>query len=327
MSSVEPPSIARLSTQDVPRVQRLDYWADVLASALVPMAIRCQLPRQFEANLLSAPLGRITVTAICGSAHDALTTQRQIARSRGRSFHLVMSRNLAWTMTHRGQARILPGELVLVDSQLEFEMNCPDTYDFLNLTLPPEWLASWGSNVEGLTGRVISADSGWGRVLSSYVSQLSPEFALRAPLAESVLADQLGALLALTAHERSGESLKASPAERSLLERIHECIMQRRTESQLTASDIAAALNVSRRTLHRVLAAGSETFGQQLLKARTEAAVRMLQSRAFDHVTTAEIGRRAGFSDASHFVRVIRQRTGRTPRQLRQGRKVAEGAG
>ncbi|TDG16906.1 AraC family transcriptional regulator [Paraburkholderia silviterrae] len=53
----------------------------------------------------------------------------------------------------------------------------------------------------------------------------------------------------------------------------------------------------------------------------------MLQSRAFDHVTTAEIGRRAGFADASHFVRVIRQRTGRTPRQLRQGRKADEDGG
>ncbi|MGF6806136.1 AraC family transcriptional activator of tynA and feaB [Paraburkholderia sp. Clong3] len=327
MWSVEPPSIARLSTQDVPPVQRLDYWADVLASALVPMAIGCHSPRQFESNLVSTPLGMVTVTAQCGSAHDALTTPREIARSRGRSFHLVMSRNHPWTTTHRGQARILPRELVLFDSQLEFEMNCPDTYDFLNLTLPPEWLATWGSNVEGLTGRRISADSGWGRVLSSYVSQLSPEFTLHAPLAESVLADQLGALLALTAHELSGESFKTSPTERSLLERIHECIMQRRTESQLTASDIAAALNVSPRTLHRVLASSGETFGQLLLKARTEAAVRMLQSRAFDHVTTAEIGRRAGFSDASHFVRVIRQRTGRTPRQLRQGRKVNEGAG
>ncbi|REG50675.1 AraC family transcriptional regulator [Paraburkholderia sp. BL6669N2] len=319
MSSVEPRSIARLSTQDVPPVRRLEYWTDVLASALLPMAIDCQSPCQFESSLLSAPLGMITLTATRGSAHDALTTQREIPQSRGRSFHLVMSRNLPWTMTHRGQARLLPGELVLFDSQLEFEMNCPDTYDFLNLTLPPEWLAMWGSNVETLTGRRISADSGWGRVLSSYVNQLSPEFALRAPLAESVLADQVGALLALTAHELSGQSLRMPPVERSLLERIHECIMQRRTEPQLTASDIAAMLNVSLRTVHRVLANSGETFGQQLLKARMEAAVRMLQSRAFDRVTTAEIGRRAGFSDASHFVRVIRRWTGRTPQQLKGG--------
>jgi AraC family transcriptional activator of tynA and feaB len=35
-------------------------------------------------------------------------------------------------------------------------------------------------------------------------------------------------------------------------------------------------------------------------------------------VTTAEIGRRAGFSDASHFVKALRRRTGRTPLQMRR---------
>ena len=325
MQSVAPPSIVRRSTQDVPPAQRFDYWSDVLASAIVPIVIRCPSPRQFESNLISAPLGPITVTTISGSPHDILTTQREIAQSRGRSFHLVTCRNQPWTMTHRGRARLLPGELAFFDSQLEFELNCPDSYEYLNLALPPEWLATWGSNLEGLTGRRIPADSEWGRVLSGYVSQLSPEFILHAPLAASVLADQIGALLALAAYELSGSPLKASPTERCLLERIHDCLMQRCTEPQLTAGDIAGALNVSPRTLHRVLASGGETFGQQLLKARTQVAVRMLQSRVFDHVTTAEIGRRAGFADASHFARVIHQGTGRTPRQLRQGRKADEG--
>ena len=40
----------------------------------------------------------------------------------------------------------------------------------------------------------------------------------------------------------------------------------------------------------------------------------------FDRVTTAEIGRRAGFSDASHFAKVMRVRTGRSPLQIRRSR-------
>jgi len=47
-------------------------------------------------------------------------------------------------------------------------------------------------------------DSQWGRVLASYVAQLSPEFVVQAPLPQGVLIDQLGALLALTASELSG---------------------------------------------------------------------------------------------------------------------------
>jgi len=60
----------------------------------------------------------------------------------------------------------------------------------------------------------------------------------------------------------------------------------------------------------------------------------MLTSPLFDRVTTAEIGRRAGFLSASHFARVMRSRTGRTPLQLRRaadlealGRKASDFSG
>ena len=50
----------------------------------------------------------------------------------------------------------------------------------------------------------------------------------------------------------------------------------------------------------------------------------MLQSPLFDRVTTAEIGRRARFSDASHFVKAVRSRTGHTPLQMRRARHHGE---
>lgn len=55
-----------------------------------------------------------------------------------------------------------------------------------------------------------------------------------------------------------------------------------------------------------------------LIQARVDLAVRMLQSPPFDRVTTAEIGRRAGFSDGSHFTKVLRRLTGQTPMQMRR---------
>jgi len=86
----------------------------------------------------------------------------------------------------------------------------------------------------------------------------------------------------------------------------------------LQTADVASSLNISKRSLHRALAACGETFGPMLIQARVDLAVRMLQSPLFDRVTTAEIGRRAGFSDATHFVKVLRSRTGQTPLQMRR---------
>jgi AraC family transcriptional regulator, positive regulator of tynA and feaB len=91
-------------------------------------------------------------------------------------------------------------------------------------------------------------------------------------------------------------------------------------ETSLQAADIANALSISKRTLHRAMAACGETFQEMLMQARVELASRMLQSRLFDWVTTAEIGRRAGFVDASHFTKVVRERMGQTPLQIRKRR-------
>lgn len=101
-------------------------------------------------------------------------------------------------------------------------------------------------------------------------------------------------------------------------DQIHDLIKQRCPETPLQAADIAASLSISRRTLHRALAARGESFGALLTQSRVELATRMLQSPLFGRVTTAEIGRRAGFADASHFAKVMRARTGQTPLQLRK---------
>ena len=140
--------------------------------------------------------------------------------------------------------------------------------------------------------------------MSGYLFQMTPEFSVRAPLPEQVMTDQLGALLALAATEILGSDSELAPAYRDLRARILDCIRQRCSEWELTAGDIAAVLNLSPRTLHRALASYGETFGRKLIDARFDVAVGMLESRLFDQVTTAEIGRRAGFPDASHFLRL-----------------------
>jgi AraC-like DNA-binding protein len=93
-------------------------------------------------------------------------------------------------------------------------------------------------------------------------------------------------------------------------------------EPQLTAAEVASSVNISLRTLHRVLATANGTFGARLIDARARVAIRMLTSPLFNRVTTGEIGRRAGFLSASHFARVICNRTGRTPLQLRQASRT-----
>ncbi len=318
----ESPEILRLSTSTVAPAERLSYGSWLVSSALTPAAISTETPLEYELELAAVELPSIAVVLQSGSPQHAIRARPEIRRTSQHCFNLVLVLRGAWQVTHVTRTRFAAGDLIFYDSRHPLDCDLLLSWSGINLQLSEQFVRKWLPNPAWLSGRHLVRDSQWGRVLASYVAQLTPEFVVQAPLPQSILADQLGALLALTATELSGDGGRGCTtlAERSLRERIQDLIRQRCPEASLQAAEIASSLGISRRTLHRVLAACGETFGAMLTQARVELASRMLQSPLFDRVTTAEIGRRAGFSDASHFTKVVRRRVGQTPRQIRQHR-------
>ena len=309
--------IVRLSTRDIAPADRLNYanWILSVADGAATTEVSATDPSAFELEATALELPAVTIVAMSGSPQHTVRRfgpRRTVERTFGLNLVYSGSRHA----THGTRYCLGAGDLAFSDSRHPFD------YDFLTnwkdcfVRLSEQFVRRWVRNPIVLEGRL--GDSQWGRVLASYFAQLSPEFFVHAPLPQAVLLDQLGALLALTASERSGGRAVSTPAERSVRDHVYDHIRQRCADTSLQAADIASSLNISTRTLHRALGACGDTFGAMLIQARVDLAVRMLQSPLFDRVTTAEIGRRAGFSDASHFVKALRRRTGQTPLQMRR---------
>ena len=309
--------IVRLSTRDVAPADRLSYASSILSSALAPAAVSTGTPSDYELDVTALELPSIAIVAQSGSPQRSIRARPEIRRTSQRYFFLALALTGSWQVSHTTRMRLGPGDLTFYDSRHPLDCDLLLPWSGLNLQLSEQFVRKWVPNPIVLGGRRIG-DSQWGRVLASYVAQLSPEFVVQAPLPQDVLIDQLGALLALTASELSVGRAVSTPAERSVRDHIYDHIRQRCADTSVQAVDVANSLNISKRSLHRALAACGETFGAMLIQARVDLAVRMLQSPLFDRVTTAEIGRRAGFSDASHFVKVLRSRTGQTPLQMRR---------
>jgi len=315
------PHIVRLSTSDVGPADRLSYASAILSSALAPSALSTRTPSDYELELAALELPSISIVAQRGSPQRAIRTRSEIRRTSQRYFYLVLVLSGSWQVTHMTRARFGPGDLIFYDSRNPLDTDLSSAWSAFNLQLSEQFVRKWVPHPALLAGRRIARDSHWGRVLASYVAQLSPDFVVQAPLPQALLIDQLGALLALTTAELSDGRLESTSAERSVRDQVHDHIQQRCPETSLQAADVATSLNISKRTLHRALAACGDTFGAMLIHARVDLAARMLQSPLFDRVTTAEIGRRAGFSDASHFVKAVRRRTGQTPLHMRRARR------
>ena len=309
--------IKRWSTTDVPQAKRLDYFAAALSEAVIPFAVNQADPLTFRAQISCAQLDAIRVCKTIGSRHRSFRGRGELARTGEDSFHLLMTLQTSWTANHRGPMRLLPRDILIFDSLSPVETDVRSAFTGIEVGVTDAWLRHWIPDPAVLAARHIPGNSLWGRALSTYLSELSPELVAAPPLPLSVIADQVGSLLALTASSlRSAPAL--TPARRSMHERILDCIAQRCTEPHLTAGDVASSMDVSVRTLHRIFAAANQTFGDKLIEARAHIALRMLTSPLYNRVTTAEIGRRAGFVSSSHFARVIRNRSGSTPLQLRK---------
>jgi len=307
--------LLRWSTDAVVAPKRLDYWVGAICECFLEMEASSPTPGRFGCELLSAPLHSLRVNRVRGSAQDVFRTRAAISRSRENFYYLLCKESTPCSVVQRGAHadRLLPGDLALIDSRACYELHFPETVDIFSMQLPTKWLETWLPDPRLHLGRRIDGGLGWGLALSAYVRQLlTPVEALPA----SLVADHLGSLLALALAGGRTEQ----PMHRDLSARIDEALGSRCTESDLCAGDIAAMLGISIRTLHRALAARQQTFADRLMRHRVQRARRMLESPAFDRVTTAEVGRRVGLLDPSHFVRVCRRHVGCTPQELRARR-------
>lgn len=314
------PEVLSWSTADVADGQRLAFYSDVISSAIDPMEVARSVTAPFKGEITATGLGPLALVHGVSTAHDCVRGVEHVARSTSRQFHLIVNRQSSWNLRHRDWTHIGCGDAVLLDSSLGHYLNFVEAFDNVHLVLPEAWLGQWLPDPGVLAGRPLPADASWARALTTFVAQLLPETVHHGALPTSLIVDHLGALLALCANQLSGESVPPALRQRQLRDLVQEAIVQRCTEYSLGAPEIAMALGISVRTLHRTLAACGQTFGATLMTARVALATRMLESPLMARLTISEIGRRAGFSDASHFARVFRRHTGRTPVQIRHAR-------
>jgi len=272
----------------------------------------------YEFGRRCARLGPITVWRESGplSSRDRAKRQDFSVESETSLYLVSLLGDSALLMRHSG-IRIGPYEAVLLDADSCLSFERPAECEAVLLGLPLRYVQQWLTDEQRLLGRRISNRSGWGSALCAFLRQLTPEWIVRAPMSHTWLADQLGTLLSFVAIEMCEPESASKWEVDHLTDRIRAFVAQHYADPALTAGEVASSLRISRRTLHRVLAAEGQTFARVLLEARTQAAVRMLASPLFKRLTTAEVGRRSGFSGASHFAKVLRRHTGTTPLRFR----------
>lgn len=307
-------SLDAWSSDSLPEPLRLRGWREALHATVLEMDAVPLQRAGFFCSIERCALQRILPHQALGAPQRISRSAVEIARGQRNAYYLLSQPRLPWHAAQAGQAGPLrPGDAVLIDSREPYDFDFGAGLDDLSIELPIDWVEHWVADPSGLIGRPLRGDAGWGLALRGVKEALVPR-ALVHRMAEQdgLIEDQLGGLLSLLGEtaDRPCASLRTAHA------RAVAAMRARFMQAGLSAADVATDAGLSLRTLHRAMATQGG-FLNTLMAMRIEAAIAMLAQPRFRGLSVAEIGRRCGFADASHFARQFARRRNMTPRAFR----------
>jgi len=304
------------STEQAKPGEALSYWVDAICEAFLEMKAESPSPEDFSASITQHPFGPVDLNFADTTSQKVWRTPQAIAGSRKHTYYLLYMREGGLHANQRGRDAIVqPGDCALIDSMEPYSFSFPGTNRCLSVQMPHEWLRNWIPEPEKILATPFAANSGWGRTLASAIGNLAECDYDTLALPRGVIADQLGALLALAA----GSEITAATTHRlALLRQIRATLLERLADPSLDPQNVADAHSISRRYLHLLFAGAGTSFGATLMEMRLDRAKQLLDDRRLARLGISEIAWRCGFREPSHFARRFRARYGAAPDAYRK---------
>ncbi|MDR6116936.1 AraC family transcriptional activator of tynA and feaB [Aeromicrobium sp. SORGH_AS981] len=308
------------------RVQDERGWRSLLREHFVPLDVghrRADLSGAVESRML----GHVQVSTV-SSVDQEISRPASLLRDGEALMQVGLVRSGEAVVEQDGRrAHLRPGDFVLYESARPFDWNLRAP------TGSPQWelsVYSWRRDdfrlSEGfsrdVTARAFVADEGMGRVLSNLLCSVLDEQETLGLGHDGEVADHIGDLIAVAAQSlpRGATALGAAGGGSavSLLARADAFIDANLADPDLGPAQVADAIAVSTRQLHRLFATRDQTVAQTIRSRRLHGARREIRSSIARDKSLREIARNWGFVDLAVFGRAFRQAFGTSPREYRQ---------
>ncbi|HWK40321.1 MAG TPA: helix-turn-helix domain-containing protein [Croceibacterium sp.] len=305
------------------RPEAVRQWRDWAASTIAPIDVSVFDESAFAARWSSHGVGQLRLLRLEAPAQRVVHSGDGAGKATP-SIQLVYARKGA-LKTRMGGKRftVQPGEFVLLDNTRFYMMEMDDAHEALDLMMPLGWLDRYLPDPGALLARPVSARAGWGAPLGSLLETMV-EGIDRTPLPRPMIAEQVGALLALATgfHEPTAESRTNSRHRGQLARQILRRIETDFADPDLSPEGLAAELGISKRYLQTLLAGNGTSFVQELTATRLDRASDLLGDPRTAALTVGEVAFRCGFLDPGYFTRAFRKRFGATPSAWRAGQSI-----
>jgi AraC-like DNA-binding protein len=306
-----------LTTDCAPAHERVGYWGDLVQRSFGRLRSRTYGDERFHGEIRRFQLGELRLCRLEASRHAVERTSGDSGVSDPGDLKMVVQRRGCSVFEQGGRRALLaPGSWSVYDTTQSYTVSNPEDVLQYVVLLPRARIFEGAQALRELLVRPLSGARGMGRVACETISRALDA----APGADARFAPQLGEAILrqvrLALLEQAG-MLPAASGRELLRERTAALIGQRLREPGLDIEAIAAALQCSKRALHKAFEDRGESLHRLLWRSRLELARRQLEDAREPARSITSILLGAGFSSAAHFSRLFRQRYGASPREWR----------
>jgi AraC-like DNA-binding protein len=311
-----------IDTAKVPACDRLDYWQQSADAAYLPVQIRSPAREQFSARMWGYQLGPLGLFRIVATPNTMVRDSRQIAACDPECLHLsVVSRGRisAAQEGRTGVARI--GDIISYDTSYPVVFEADQPYESFIVRIPRSLLGRQQAEIAGRTAIAISGVNGLPRAAVAFLRSLADGFrdgtitATDTPNMVDLVLDLVRGVYTLPAPVPERTRLRSRS---EVLLNVQSYIESRLGDPALGPEEIARAMFVSTRCLHKLFESEGTTVCRWIRASRLERCRRDLLDPAHDDETILAIASRWGLPGAQHFSRLFRSEYGCAPRDVRR---------
>lgn len=267
---------------------------------------------QLAGRLAGNLLGRAGVFEVAGTPQIVRRTREAISAAPADPLKLCIQQ-AGRAVVHQGATEIVisPGELAVYDTGRPYAIRLDGDWQCAVMTVPRDSLGLSPAAMAAAMGHTMPV-SGLGGVLAHWLTTC-----LESAGPATVAGERLGeAGVQLVASLLCGPD--ESPAEDLQRERIRQFLRTSLSDPDLCPAVVAAAHNISERTLHRLFEREPMTVAETIRTLRLEATYADLVNPRLRRTGVMAIAARWGYRDQAHFTRTFRARYGATPAKLRR---------
>jgi AraC-like DNA-binding protein len=308
-----------LTTDDLQPKEREAFWRHVMSDTFAPVTIREMAEGDVAGSIRGHWAGRLLVTEVQSTGQDIRRTPRLISEADNAYFQVaVVASGTGRVSQDDRQAVLHPGDCVLYETTRPFQWLFESDWNVWVFSLPTESVRLSDSERRLISARRLDGTAGLTGIVSRFLLDLARHSEdLPDGQSERVLAHASDLVVTLLSDRLDDTTRVRGAVQRSLMLRVKDYIHQRLCDPALGPAEIAAAVNISTRYLHKLFEADHHTVSLYIKGLRLDRARRDLLDPRLAGRPISAIAYACGFGDLSGFNRAFKQAYAVSPRELR----------